>query len=312
MSSAITPKKQRRTALLRVLAFLALGVDGGWAYADTADFEVSVRAFDSVIRVVADRTFAGAVSSISFRGKEHIDRADHGRLLQSASSFDGYGECYNPTEGGANRHSGREDASVLKAARVEGNQLWTISDMAFWLSPGQAYPNGCGNHRSLKQAVNAVQPSGHLLEKRMTVGLPGFPNVIEHRVTYYVPTSFAHAVFEASTAYVPKEFSRARYFDPATGHEADPGGRQGEQALPVILATADGRHAIGVYSHQLPERNGLGYGRFSFPDVNKWNCVFRRDNVKAGAYEFQCLIVVGTVIEVEDTIRRLYDRGGAK
>ena len=48
----------------------------------------------------------------------------------------------------------------------------------------------------------------------------------------------------------------------------------GEQALPVVFATASGAHAMGVYS---PDRPPPGYGRFRFEaeQVNKWNCVFR-------------------------------------
>ncbi len=47
----------------------------------------------------------------------------------------------------------------------------------------------------------------------------------------------------------------------------------GEQAFPVALATANGLHAMGVYSAE----PSPGYGRFRFKAerVNKWNCVFR-------------------------------------
>jgi hypothetical protein len=273
--------------------------------ASPGDLSLSVPVFDSKIIIQTRSLFAGAISSLIFRGKEHIDSHDHGRLLQSASSFDGYGECFNPTEGGASPESANENVSVLKTARVEGNQLWTTVDMGFWLSPGQAYPNGCGSRQSLKQAVNTVSTSGHLLDKHVTVGLPGFPNVIEHLVTFHVPKNFSSGTFEASTGYVPKEFSRALYYDPAHGAEFDAGNRQGEQAFPVILVTPDNLYAIGVYSPQLPQ-NGLGYGRFSCPDVNKWNCVFREKDISSKPYNYQCLIILGTLNEVENTLRRLY------
>lgn len=259
---------------------------------------------DSTVVIQTRAKFAGAVSSLTFRGKEFIDTKDHGRLLQSASSFDGYGECYNPTEGGAAHNSQNEDVSVFKAGRVEGNQLATTVDMGFWLSPGQSYPHGCGNKKSIKQAVNTVPTSGHVLDKRITVGLPGFPNVIEHRVTFHVLANYSSAVFEASTGYMPKEFSHALYYDPANGTEIDAANRQGEQAFPVILATPDSLYAMGVYSPQLPQQ-GVGYGRFSFPDVNKWNCVFRETNITPRPYSYQCLIILGTLNEVEDTLRRL-------
>ena len=289
--------------LLIVLASCATPSAGG----ATGDLRLAVRVFDSELVLETSSEFAGAVSSLTFRGKEHIDSRDHGRLLQSASSFDGYGECFNPTEGGAAHNSANENASVLKAARVEGNQLWTTTDMAFWLSPRQPYPRGCGTRKSVKHAVNDVPTSGHWLDKHLTIGLPDFPNVIEHRVTFHVPADFSYGTFEASTAYVPKEFSLALYYDAASGVEVEPGNRQGEQAMPVILSTPDKRYAMGVYAPQLPQ-NRFGYGRFTFPDVNKWNCVFREKNVRPGNYNYQCLIVLGTLYEVEDTLLRLHNR----
>jgi hypothetical protein len=70
---------------------------------------------------------------------------------------------------------------------------------------------------------------------------------------------------------------------------------------------------MGVYSPELPQKGlKVGYGRFSFPNVNKWNCVFRKSNVKPGPYEYRCLIVLGTLKEVEDTMGRLDRTFGGK
>jgi hypothetical protein len=271
------------------------------------DMTLAVPMLDSEVVLQTEASFGGAVTSLVFRGKEYIDRRDHGRLLQSASSFDGFGECYNPTEGGASRESNNEEASVLKAGHIEGNQLWTTTVMGFFLGPGQAYPWGCGTKKYLKQAVNTVATSRHILDKRLTIGLPNFPNVIEHKVVFHVPDHFSQGVFGASTGYLTKDFVGAIYYDPQQGKEIDPGDRQGEQELPVILFTPDKRYSMGVYSPELPQK-GLkaGYGRFALPNnVNKWNCVFRENNVKPGPYEYRCLIILGTLSEVEDTIQRL-------
>lgn len=276
------------------------------ANAEFGDMVLTVPALDSQITLRTSAQFAGAVSSLNFRGKEHIDSRDHGRLLQSAVSFDGLGECYNPTEGGAARNSNNERASILKAANIEGNQIQTTTAMAFFLGPNQAYPRGCGSKKYLKKAVNTVETSNYILEKKLTIGLPRFPNVIEHHVIFHVPEHFSHGVFEASTAYVPKDFSGAIYYDISKGLEVDPGLGQGEQIFPVILFTPDKRYAIGVYSPELPQKDmKVGYGRFSFVDVNKWNCVFRESNVKPGPYEYRCFIILGTLSEVEDTMSRL-------
>ena len=50
------------------------------------------------IRVTSSSYFKGAISSVKYKGIELINSADRGRLLQSAVSFDGMGECLNPTE----------------------------------------------------------------------------------------------------------------------------------------------------------------------------------------------------------------------
>lgn len=276
------------------------------AYAELGDMVLTVPVFDSELTLRTESRYGGAVTSLIFRGKEHIDRHDHGRLLQSASFFDGLGECYNPTEGGASPASKNQEVSVVKAARVEGNQLFTTTAMGFHLNPAQAYLRGCGSKKYLKQALNTIETSDHILEKRLTIGLPDFPNVIEHKVIFHVPDYFSHGLFEASTGYLPKEFSDAVYYDPHQRKEIYAGDRQGEQALPVILFTANQRYAMGVYSPELPQKGlELGYGRFFFPNVNKWNCVFRMSNVKPGPYEYRCMIILGTLDEVKDTMQRL-------
>src|SRR5690606_35352554 len=112
---------------------------------------------------------------------------------------------------------------------------------------------GCGRaRRDVKRAANTSVLSGHLHEKRLAVGLPGFPNVIEHLVTYHVPMAYGFGIFEASTGYMAREFSLALFFDPDTGKESDPGAQRGGQTMPVILATPDRQFAMGVYSPELP------------------------------------------------------------
>ena len=275
-----------------------------YIFAQMGDLSIAVPVFESKVIIQTRSEYSGAISSIFFRGKEYIDSRDHGRLLQSASSFDGYGECFNPTEGGASRDSKKQNVSSLKSINSKGNQIWTVVNMGFWLNPKQSYPQGCGGKQFFKQAINTTSSSGHILEKHITVGLLNFPNVINHQVTFKVPSYFDDATFEASTAYVPKEFSHSLFFDSKLGKEIDSGNKQGEQAFPVILATPDGLHAIGVYSPQLPQ-NEVGYGLFSFPDVNKWNCVFREKKILPKPYSYQCMVVFGTLSEVENTIIKL-------
>jgi len=288
----------------RILATLVALHAASPSWAVDSDLTVSAPALGSTIVVRTSSRFDGAVYSLVFRNKEHIDSNDHGRLLQSASSFDDLGECFNPTEGGSLLGSPKESTSVVEAARVERNELWTRTDMGFWLNPGTPYPNGCGGNKARTRAVNTEFLSHHVLEKHITVGMPGFPNVLHYEVAFHVPSAYRKATFEALTGYMPKDFSRAIFFDVARRAELDPGTRQGEQRFPVILATPDGAYAMGVYSPSIHQNHGA-YGRFDFGSVKKWNCVFRMVDIKPQAYRFQSYVVLGTVREVEDTIVRL-------
>jgi hypothetical protein len=180
--------------------------------------------------------------------------------------------------------------------------------MAFWLAPGQTAP-AC----PAINAINTERLSGHDLIKTVEIGARGLPNVIEHRVTFRVPTDYDTAVFEALTAYLPIGFSIWTY-DPAQDRLAPLSDGPGEQRLPVIIATPDGRYALGVYSPDLPQQvqKRARYGRFRFPDAwngdnaaVKWNCVFRRRIVKATDYRFTCYCIVGTLDDVREAMSSL-------
>src|SRR5919106_5860350 len=245
--------------------------------ASPGDLEIRSPVESSEIVLRASARYAAAVASLHFRGIEYIDIKDHGRQMQSASSFDRLGECYNPTEAGNRADRGRSTSRLLRA--VSGTSwLETQTEMAFWLPPGTDYGRSCGRRPEVRRAVNTGERGGHLLRKRISF-VEGIPGLLLYEAAYYVPEARSSAVFEATTAYMPKRFSEHWLFRMETGEllRAD---REGEQALPVILASADGRHAMGVWSPELPQE-GVGYGRFTFPDVEKWNCVFRARDIRA-------------------------------
>jgi hypothetical protein len=119
-------------------------------------------------------------------------------------------------------------------------------------------------------------------------------------VTFQLPSGEHHnqAVFEALTGYMPESFSRFWHFEPISQTLEPLTDGPGEQGDPVVLATEDGKHAMGIYSG---ERQSKGYGRFRFgPEhVVKWNCVFRVTNtMPGGRYTYAMDVVVGTVEQV--------------
>lgn len=247
----------------------------------------------SSIILTASTQFAGAISSLTWKGMQFINNYDHGRELQSASSFDGLGEAYNPTEGGSeNDRRSLYSTSVMKSISAMRNILETRTRMAFWrpVDPG------------------AVTLSNHVLKKKVTIGFQGIPNVIEHLITFQVPEAHTSATFEALTAYMPPNFSTFWTYNPATKTLAPLSDGPGEQRFPVILATPDKNFALGIYSPDAPR---YGRWRFEIPGeygnaTNKWNAVFREKNIVPGAYNYRCYSIIGTLSDVTSSMDKLY------
>ncbi|MCJ2123861.1 hypothetical protein [Methylobacterium sp. J-077] len=251
---------------------------------------------------VSSRT-GGAIDSLTWGGTQFINAHDHGRELQSASSYDGYGECLNPTEAGSDSDgTGPRSTTLLTELKIGPNTLQTRSQMAYWIEPGRVTgncPKGPGPHAGAR--------SDDVLAKTVTLGAAGVANAIAYRVTYITAQAHDSATFEAATAYMPPDFTAFWNLDPATGQSAPLSAGPGEQGVPVILATPDGARAMGVYSPALPQATvpNAGYGRFDFATLPgsgnatvKWNCVFRENNVPAGAHSYTCYVVVGTLQDV--------------
>jgi len=296
----------RRSALA---AFAALA----WtlpAAAGDADAVIRGKAGPSEIVITTTSRLSGAIHSVMWMGKEFIDSADHGRQLQSAASFDVgsskdfWPEAFNPTEAGSRRDGlGPKSTSKLYGIEARGNKLTTIVQPAFWLNPGELSGKA--------PAKNTQVLSNHLITKQVTIGYKQYAHAIEYKTTFSVPKGEKHTLgqFEAVTGYMPAEFSKFWTVDPKTGlmHPLTDG--PGEQVLPVVLTTADGQFAMGVWSPDQPSKGyeTIGYGRFRFVQekVVKWNSVFRvkdPNGIRAGNYDYRNFVVVGSAQNVRDTI----------
>lgn len=268
-----------------------------------------------IVITTTDR-LAGAIHSLTWNGKEFIDSHDHGRQLQSAASFDCaldkpfWAECFNPTEAGSRADGvGETSTSKLLQMRAAEGELRTTTQMAFWLAPGEQSAG--------RPALNAQKLSQHIVSKRVRIGYERLANVIDYEVTFTVPEGERHnfAQFEALTGYMPPEFSHFWKFIPATGKLEKLDDGPGEQQHPVIFSTADGQHAMGVFSPAQPSRGyeHAGYGRFRFAaeKVVKWNCVFRMrsaEGIAPGEYRFQTFVAVGTLDDVQRSLTSMAER----
>jgi hypothetical protein len=293
---------------IALIYLIFAGIQPIKARAATGDGRIEQPALGSKIQLETSARFAGAVTSIIFRGNQFVDTRDHGRELQSASSFDSLGECFNPTEAGSVADGDKQTTtSKLLAEKSGPNWVATQTDMAFWLPPGYDYKHQCGMSPTVTRAVNNTLTSGHILDKRIELGEGGEANVISDHVTFTVPEAHRTGTFEAATLYTPIDFSKRYVLNLGTG-EVEPTTVVGEQGSPVILATADGKYAVGLFSPFLPQA-GRGYGTFSFPNTNKINCVFREKSIAVGQkFSYLCEFVVGTLAEVKETIVKLHSR----
>jgi hypothetical protein len=275
--------------------------------ADPADGNAQIRAGtnDSTVIITTTRRLAGAIGSFQWNDREFINDTDHGRELQSACSFDispgGNSEVFNPTEAGSNQDgAGTNTTSRLLELTAAGNHLHTRTQMAFWLAPG--YYSGAQVARN----TNAL--SDYLLTKDVTIGFRQWPQALDYRVTFSVPASARHvfAQFEALTGYMPEEFSRFWEFNPATGKLQPLGDGPGEIKNPVVLATPDGKFAMGIFAPPQSSRDASGpaFGRWKFDwaHVVKWNCVYRvqyPQGIRDGDYTYRLLVPFGTLAQVE-------------
>lgn len=302
------------------LALLLLNLLAGMALADEpslpprADLSIRRVAGNSEIVITTTSRLAGAVHSLTWNGQEFINSADHGRQLQSASSFSSDGkhwaEAFNPTEAGS-RDDGAGPASTSRLLHSIATDaaFQTTTQMAFWLSPDQKSEG--------HPAINTTKLSNHLLTKRVQIGLPDLQQVIRYDVTFNVPLNERHtfAQFEALTGYMPEEFRSFWTFRPQTGELQPISDGPGEQPFPIVLSTESGGHAMGIYSPQQPsagfENAGYGRWRFERERVVKWNTVFRQrhaDGIEAGEYAFRNFVVVGDRETVRTSLVELHRR----
>jgi hypothetical protein len=294
-----------------LLAAFAGGIAVCATHGAGGDAVIRAPAGSSDIVITTTTRLAGAIHSLTWNGKEFIDSVDHGRQLQSASNFDAgtpiANETFNPTEAGSRLDgAGGRSSSRLLSLRADGNALETVTQMAFWLAPGE---------RSGGQlAKNSTVLSEHLLTKRVRIGSENLDHVISYDVVFKVPAGERHTlgVFEALTGYMPAEFAEFARFNPERG-ELDPlSDGPGEIPQPVVFSVPGGSHAMGIYAppQSAPHTTGPSYGRFRFEKekVVKWNCVFRvRDDagIPPAEYTFRMFVVVGDRATVTDSLRRL-------
>jgi hypothetical protein len=252
--------------------------------------------------------YAGAIDSITYRGVQFIDTYDHGRELQSAIDPDSLGECLNPTEAGT-RADGRDKptSSETLLATNRSNTLRTVTRPAFWLSPGEDYGHACTGLRPEHAAQNRTVLSDYRIARTTRFFGPRDPHLLMIEMAFTIPDAHQSLSIEALTGYLPPQFTAFYSYAPATrtltalrASTAD-----SRSPLPVIVATPDGRNAMGVMSADTgaPSGHGVYYAYYYFPGVGgtaKWSCAYDLSAIPARAVlHYACPVAIGTLDEVK-------------
>lgn len=279
--------------------------------AGQADTSITGSAFGSPLTVTASGSrFAGAISSLTFRGVQYVNIADHGREIQSALQLDGLGECFNPTEAGTKADgTSLSSSSVLQAISNANNVLQTQTRAAYWLAPGENYGKPCSPSTSISSAQNQTVLSDYLIS-RSTSFDPAGPNLIRADTTFSFPENRNSASIEALTGYLPASFNTWLRYDRASRTLVKSTGNSVAQRTtsPVIVAQSNGQHAMGVISPGIngADPNAAYFAYLSFggsQPTSKWSCVYGQYGISAGMQlTYTCLMAVGTVDEVMNAL----------
>ncbi len=265
------------------------------------------------ISIFADPNYGSSITSLSYNGYEFVDNYDHGRQIQSAASFDDFGECYNPTEAGNMYDPENRTTSIVKHTGVVDNVLSTETDAAFWIPGDLSYSGQCGTAVPVVRAAqNKTDTGGYLTQKTVSFGT--IPNSVHFQIGWTVPNPHISGTFEF-TGYLKQEYSdfytvQNGQLIPLLAGETQ---NIGEQPYPIIVT--DGLTAMGAYSPTLPQSTyrEAGYGRWKFKSsrVSKWNMVWRdRQIPKDKEYKFDAWLCVGYLEEVKTCMNQLIQTGG--
>lgn len=205
----------------------------------------------STLTLSVSDQYAGSINSVNLDGFEFVNNSDHGRQISSAISFNGEGECYNPTEGGSLRDDYWSASELLGLSIPSGNRVMTTTDMAYWMVTGDS-GNGCNS------PVPSANPPGFVefvFQKDVTISPPGLPaNVIEYLSTFHPswntpPEPVTSSAAEAPVAYLKyPEFSEVWTYDLATRNLLQNQEPQGEDDMVKVLRYPDGGLAFALYS----------------------------------------------------------------
>ncbi len=279
--------------------------------------------------------YAGTVTELWFRGKQFVNTHDTGRLFQTAFTFDHRGECFNPTEAGSSSDvnlvngvlTGKSQ-SKLNSLSLGSGSITTQTSPAYWYSPGMSPAPYCG----IPQGASGTAPD--TITKTISMNHLGDRQIIRWQVDANVAADHSFMALEALTGYLTGEFTSFYVYDPSRQSllPSTPAPlvfengtptlkRDSTHFLPTVVATADGKHAIGVVSldqeMSTPDGNTHVATNYQISALNdrdaadsttKWSVAFSYANARKGKYSTTIYLVVGNLIEVTERMKLLHQQ----
>jgi hypothetical protein len=275
---------------------------------------------------------ASAIESLKWNGQEFIDNADHGRELSVAWTYNGVGECYNPTEPGSMLDgSGLISTSVLYSLENDGRIMSTKTKMAYWLMPSVVLG---GNTPCSELSSIITNPVSNDELHKSIYFYPNNKNIIVFDMNAITARPEQKFYFEFTSYHLSAlKLGKLEVFDASSGRLADPkiSGLAGNWIdrwtesygfIPVAASTADGQYSIGLYCNDAvwgSKTISPQYLQFSFvpraglPTLgSKLSVIFAKTNsVPAGNYPVKCYVAVGSRQIVENSLKQLYREQGS-
>ena len=274
------------------------------------------------IKISMTDRLAGAVDSLTYNGVEFTDSWDHGRQIQFAMQGYGQGECYNPTEAGSvSDDVGPNSSSILLATnKPSQNVINTSVSPAFWLLPNTAGTPFCTDKD--KVSVNTSIVSPHTVYKQIQIGYNNLPNVIKTRFVVDIKEEFTRATFEVPAMYVNSNFTSFYKYDIANNDLQILDQTQGGKTYlfdyakldttPGLMSTPNCSHAIGSYTAGATDKKGVHYGMSKHigdtpnSSTNAMPTTIFMNAPKMAPIAFDSFVIVGTLEEVKNSMRNLY------
>lgn len=275
-----------------------------------------------------NRVAGGAAWSLRWGGVEFLSAYDFGRQLQVAFQMNGAGEADNPTEAGdayaaPGDPEGWRHGSPLLDLSIDGRTVSTSTRPLQWL-PG-------GFHAAAHDTTRNPVAWDGTFEKTIRLDHGGNPHVLAWTTTITFPETHGSLNIELATAYLPGSFDTFYTYDARTRTLADKtagvplGGcvdpsldpDQRPEAGGVIVASASGSHALGVYRERpLSPSEGYGLCNFLYGETgstdfstSKWNLLERPPGgLDAGTYSWDFFLVVGTLADAVAAMDELHAR----